>query len=105
LIWAPIANWRKRGTQKGLNKFIEPKFLSNEVLLTCSKLSHLLKSYVLKHKVMFGLFKKKTEKEKLQAEYEKLLKRSFELSKVNRADSDKIAAQADEIARTIERMG
>jgi len=54
---------------------------------------------------MFGLFKKKTEKEKLQAEYEKLLKRSFELSKVNRTESDKIAAQADEIVRTIERMG
>ncbi len=53
---------------------------------------------------MFGLFKKKTEKEKLQAEYEKLLKKSFELSTVNRAESDKIAAQADELGRKIEGM-
>lgn len=53
---------------------------------------------------MFGRFKKKTEKEKLQAEYEKLLKKSFELSTVNRAESDKIAAQADELGRKIEGM-
>lgn len=53
---------------------------------------------------MFGLFKKKTEKEKLQAEYKKLLNKSFELSTVNRAESDKIAAQADELGRKIEGM-
>ncbi len=53
---------------------------------------------------MFGLFKKKTEKEKLQAEYQRLLQKSFELSTVNRAESDKIAAQADEIGRRIETM-
>jgi hypothetical protein len=53
---------------------------------------------------MFGLFKKKTEKEKLQEEYKKLLKKSFDLSTVNRAESDKIAAQADELGRRIEKM-
>jgi hypothetical protein len=61
-------------------------------------------SYLSKHKEMFGLFKKKTEKEKLQAEYEKLLKKSYDLSTVNRTESDKIAAQADELARKIEGM-
>jgi hypothetical protein len=53
---------------------------------------------------MFGLFKKKTEKEKLQAEYEKLLKKSYDLSTVNRAESDKVAAKADELAKKIEGM-
>ena len=53
---------------------------------------------------MFGLFKKKTEIEKLQAEYERLLKKSFELSTVNRAESDKIATKADEIGRRIDAM-
>lgn len=53
---------------------------------------------------MLGIFKKKTEKEKLQAAYEKLLKKSYELSTINRAESDKVAAQADELARKIESM-
>jgi hypothetical protein len=53
---------------------------------------------------MFGLFKKKTEKEKLQEEYTKLLKKSHALSTTNRAESDKVAAQADELARKIEKM-
>lgn len=53
---------------------------------------------------MFGLFKKKTEQEKLQAEYEALLKKSFELSTVNRAESDKIAAQADALGKRIDGM-
>ena len=51
---------------------------------------------------MFGLFKKKTEKEKLQDQYQKLLKESHRLSTTNRAKSDKKAAEADEIARKLE---
>lgn len=50
---------------------------------------------------MLGLFKKKTEKEKLQIEYAKLLKESYQLSTVDRAKSDKIAAKAEEIAKKI----
>ncbi len=53
---------------------------------------------------MFGLFNKKSEKEKLQDQYSKLLKESHRLSTVNRAESDKIAAEADAIARKIEAM-
>jgi hypothetical protein len=57
-----------------------------------------------KRNVMFGLFKQKSEKEKLQAQYEKLLKKSHELSTTNRAESDKVAAQAEEIAQKIEKL-
>ncbi len=53
---------------------------------------------------MFGLFKKKTEKEKLQEEYAKLLKESHRLSTINRAESDKLAAKADEVANKIEKL-
>lgn len=51
---------------------------------------------------MFGLFKKKTEKEKLQAQYEKLMKESFELSTQNRSKSDAKAADADAVMKRIE---
>lgn len=57
-----------------------------------------------KRNAMFGLFKQKSEKEKLQAQYEKLLKKSHELSTTNRAQSDKVAAQAEEIAQKIEKL-
>jgi hypothetical protein len=53
---------------------------------------------------MFGLFKKKSEKEKLQEEYSKLLKESHRLSTINRAESDKMAAKADELGKKIEAM-
>ena len=44
---------------------------------------------------MFGLFKKKSEKEKLEDRYDALIKKSYELSHTNRAESDKVAAEAD----------
>ena len=50
---------------------------------------------------MFGLFKKKSEKEKLQKKYKRLLKESYELSKTNRKESDKKAYEADLIAKEI----
>lgn len=53
---------------------------------------------------MFGLFKKKTEKEKLQEQYEKLLKEAHRLSTTNRAESDKTAAKAEEVAKQIEAL-
>ena len=53
---------------------------------------------------MFGLFKKKTEKEKLQDEYTKLLKKSHALSTVNRAESDKVAAEADAVAKKMDAL-
>ncbi|MEY2963111.1 MAG: hypothetical protein RL754_372 [Bacteroidota bacterium] len=53
---------------------------------------------------MFGLFKKKTEKEKLEEKYDKLLKKSFELSTVNRAESDILAAEADAVLKQLEQL-
>ena len=46
---------------------------------------------------MFGLFKKTTEAEKLQKQYEKLLKESYDLSKSNRSASDAKLAEAEAI--------
>jgi len=53
---------------------------------------------------MFGLFKKKTQKEKLQATYEKLLRESYLLSSTNRQMSDKKIFEADEIMKMIEKI-
>ena len=51
---------------------------------------------------MFGIFKKKSKREKLQEKYEKLLKESYDLSKTNRKESDKKAYEADLVAREME---
>ena len=51
---------------------------------------------------MFGLFKKKTEVERLQSKYEALLKEAFELSKINRSKSDQKTFEADEVYKQIE---
>jgi hypothetical protein len=53
---------------------------------------------------MFGLFKKKTEKEKLEDKYEKLLGEAHKLSTVNRTASDAKAAEADAILKRIEAL-
>ncbi len=46
---------------------------------------------------MFGLFKKKSEAEKLREQYEKLMKDAFNLSKTDRTASDAKYAEADAI--------
>ncbi|MDC0579447.1 Lacal_2735 family protein [Bacteroidia bacterium] len=51
---------------------------------------------------MFGIFKKKTQKEILENQYEKLLKESFQLSTINRTESDAKAAEADAVLKKIE---
>ena len=53
---------------------------------------------------MFGLFKKKTEVEKLNEKYDKLMKESFDLSKINRKASDEKYAEADRIMKEIEKL-
>tara|TARA_R110000850_G_scaffold277086_1_gene422334 strand:+ start:58745 stop:58912 length:168 start_codon:yes stop_codon:yes gene_type:complete len=53
---------------------------------------------------MFGLFKKKSKEEILQAKYKNLLKESFELSKTNRAASDKKQAEAQAVLDEIEAL-
>ena len=51
---------------------------------------------------MFGLFKKKSEKEKLMDQYKDLKKKAFNQSKVNRRESDKLEYEAQEILNKID---
>jgi hypothetical protein len=53
---------------------------------------------------MFGLFKKKTEKEKLQEKYQLLQKESFDLSTSNRKLSDQKAYEAEEVMKKLEKL-
>ena len=51
---------------------------------------------------MFGLFKKKSELEKLQEQYQKLINESYELSHRDRKSADLKAAEAFELSKKIE---
>ena len=51
---------------------------------------------------MFGIFKKKTEKQKLQETYNKLLENAYKVSHFSRTDADKIMAEAEEVAKKID---
>lgn len=53
---------------------------------------------------MFGLFKKKSEKEKLQDTYAKILSEAHKISHSNRTASDRLMAEAEEIAKKIEKL-
>jgi hypothetical protein len=53
---------------------------------------------------MFGLFKKKSEIEKLNDAYKKLQKEAFDLSKTNRQKSDAKLKEADDIAKKIDAL-
>jgi len=53
---------------------------------------------------MFGLFKKQSEKEKLQVQYEKLLKESYNLSTSNRKLSDQKVYEAEQVMNKIEKL-
>lgn len=53
-------------------------------------------------KTMFGLFKKKSEADKLNDKYKKLLKESHQLSTSNRQLSDLKIAEANEVLKKIE---
>lgn len=53
---------------------------------------------------MFGLFKKKSEIDKLNDQYKKLSQEAFNLSKIDRAKADLKYAEADEIAKKIEAL-
>lgn len=54
---------------------------------------------------MFGLFRKKSEKEKLEKKYRQLMEESYKLSHANRKASDEKAAEANEILKQIESLG
>jgi len=53
---------------------------------------------------MFGLFKKKSEKEKLKEQYQILSKEAFRLSSINRKLSDLKAFDAEEMMQRLEKM-
>ncbi|MEM0931008.1 MAG: Lacal_2735 family protein [Bacteroidota bacterium] len=53
---------------------------------------------------MFGLFKKKTEKEKLQEKYAKLMKEAHSLSTTDRKMSDQKTYEAEEVMKQIEKL-
>ena len=53
---------------------------------------------------MFGIFKSKSKKEKLQAQYNKLLQDSYKLSHTDRKASDMKMAEAEEVMLQIEAM-
>ena len=66
--------------------------------------SILLDTFLRNTKIMFGLFKKKSEKDKLRSQYEKLLKEAHSLSTTNRKMSDQKAFEADEVMKKIEQL-
>lgn len=51
---------------------------------------------------MFGLFKKKSESDKLNEKYQKLMEESYKLSTSNRTLSDQKAQEANEVLQKIE---
>ena len=51
---------------------------------------------------MFGIFKKKSEVEKLQDSYKKLMEEAFKLQSINRSDSDQKYLEADAVLNKIE---
>lgn len=53
---------------------------------------------------MFGIFKKKSEKEKLEEKFKKLMKEWHNLSSINRAASDEKFTEAQEIAKVLENL-
>jgi len=53
---------------------------------------------------MFGIFKNKSEEEKLQEKYKKLTQEAFTLSKTNRTASDEKYAEAEQVQKEIEAL-
>ena len=53
---------------------------------------------------MFGLFEKKSEKEKLQDQYAKLMAEAHKLSTTNRKLSDEKVAEAEEVMKQIDAL-
>ncbi len=51
---------------------------------------------------MFGIFKKKSELDKLQDQYKKKMKEGYDLQSINRSDSDQKYLEAQQILDKIE---
>lgn len=56
------------------------------------------------HLAMFGIFKKKSEKEKLSARYKKLMEEAHKLSHSDRRAADEKYVEAEELARKLEQV-
>ncbi len=54
--------------------------------------------------VVMGLFRRKSEKEKLEAKYQKMIAEAYKLSHTDRKASDLLTAEADELLKKIETM-
>tara|TARA_Y100000589_G_C27184163_1_gene642016 strand:- start:3002 stop:3169 length:168 start_codon:yes stop_codon:yes gene_type:complete len=53
---------------------------------------------------MFGFFKKKSKKEKLQDLYNKKKEQAFKISRINRKESDKLEKEANDILIEIDKI-
>ena len=53
---------------------------------------------------MFGIFKKKSEVDKLQEQYKKVMEEGYKLQSINRTDSDTKYKEADDILKKIEAL-
>ena len=53
---------------------------------------------------MFGIFKRKTEKEKLLVRYKKIKDEAYRLSKIDRRKSDEKEKEANDILDTINKI-
>ena len=58
----------------------------------------------LKDLTMFNLFKKKSEKEKLQDQYRKLMEEAHKLSHTNRKLADEKTFEADQVMKKLETL-
>ena len=53
---------------------------------------------------MFGLFKKKSEKDKLEELYRKKKEQAFRMSRTNRKERDRMEKEANEILNKIDKL-
>lgn len=53
---------------------------------------------------MFGLFKKKSEVEKLQDQYKRKMKEGYDLQSIDRSASDQKYVEADQILQKIDAL-
>jgi len=53
---------------------------------------------------MFGIFKKKSEVDKLQEAYKKVMEEAYKLQSINRTDSDTKYKEADDILKKIDAL-
>ena len=53
---------------------------------------------------MFGLFKRKSEREKLEELYRKKKEQAFRMSRTNRKEGDRLEMEANEILNKIDKL-